>query len=152
VRLGEETVVDGQDGTLAWLLGIVAGIGASFGGADPLLRALAVLVALDVATGVLRGMATGTLNSSISWRGGLRKIAIFLAVGLAATMDGVLGGPGEAGILRAATIAYYLASEGLSIVENLGQMGVPFPVQVASALEKLRDTGERPATGKGAGR
>ena len=44
---------------------------------------------------------------------------------------------------------YIIATEGLSIVENLGKLGVPFPSFVLKALEQLREKADKSPTEKG---
>ena len=34
---------------------------------------------------------------------------------------------------------FYIANEGLSILENAGELGLPLPKMLKSALEKMKD-------------
>ena len=45
----------------------------------------------------------------------------------------------SAGMFRSAAEFFYIATEGLSIVENVGLMGVPVPKPIRQALEVLRE-------------
>lgn len=54
-------------------------------------------------------------------------------------LDGALGGGAYA---RTAVILFFTANEGLSILENLGLMGVPYPAFLQAALEVLRDNSQ----------
>lgn len=49
---------------------------------------------------------------------------------------------GNSGAVRTLVIYYFVANEGLSILENLGQAGVPIPAIIAKALKILKDKGE----------
>ena len=45
----------------------------------------------------------------------------------------------QAAMFRTGMILYIVATEGISVLENLGILGVPLPGFVAKALEQLRD-------------
>lgn len=61
---------------------------------------------------------------------------IFLVVGLGHLLDtALLGGSGAP--LRAAMIFFYLSNEGLSIIENLGRLGVPIPRRLKQVVAEL---------------
>jgi len=44
-----------------------------------------------------------------------------------------------AGVLRSLSIAYFIAHEGISIIENWGAMGLPVPKKLKSILLQLKD-------------
>jgi phage-related holin len=39
-------------------------------------------------------------------------------------------------------VLFFVGNEGLSLIENLGLMGVPYPPAMKKALEAMRDKGE----------
>ena len=45
----------------------------------------------------------------------------------------------QAAMFRTGMILYIVATEGISVLENLGILGVPLPEFVVKALEQLRD-------------
>ena len=45
--------------------------------------------------------------------------------------------------VRTAVILFFIGNEGLSLLENLGLMGVPYPEFMQRALEALRDRGDK---------
>ena len=45
---------------------------------------------------------------------------------------------GETGAVRTLVIYYFVANEGLSIIENLGQAGIPIPNSIKQALKVLK--------------
>ena len=104
----------------------------ALGGWDAAMQVLVALMAADYLTGVLvaavwqrsRKTESGALDSKAGYIGLLKKGMILLVVWL-----GVLVG-----------------NEGLSLLENLGLMGVPFPAFLERALEALREQGDN---GKG---
>ena len=46
-------------------------------------------------------------------------------------------------MFQTAAAFFYIANEGLSIVENCGLLGVPVPAVLKNALEALRDKGDK---------
>src|SRR5690606_33731858 len=91
------------------------------GGWDAVLIALVVFVVLDFITGVLAAFVNKKLDSHIGAKGIIRKIAIFVIVAVANILDGILGLPDP--MLRQMVIWFYLATEGLSSLENVGAAG-----------------------------
>lgn len=123
----------------AAIQGVIAGIGAwlgSFlGGFDGLLYAALVFTIADYITGVLAAINEKRLSSSVGFRGISRKILIFTLIGLAHLLDVyVLGNPG---VLRTATVFFYLSNEGISLLENAARLGLPIPGQIREALDAI---------------
>lgn len=44
--------------------------------------------------------------------------------------------------LRYIVIAFYLANEGISLIENASEIGVPIPKKIKDVLEQLKSDGE----------
>lgn len=107
------------------------------GGWDRALEILLIFIALDYMTGIGAAMKTKTLKSSIGFEGLMKKATIFLVVILAAQLDRITSN--TAGVFRTATAFFFISNEGLSILENVGEMGVKLPAFIAGALTKLRD-------------
>ena len=107
------------------------------GGWDRALEILLIFIALDYLTSIGAAMKTKTLKSSIGFEGLMKKATIFLVVILAAQLDRITGN--AAGVFRTATAFFFISNEGLSILENVGEMGVKLPAFIAGALTKLRD-------------
>ncbi len=93
---------------------------------------LLVLVSIDWATGWAAAWVRGELRSWIGFVGILRKVAIFAVVAIAHLIDGVLG---ELHIFRDAVVFFYLANELLSVIENMGKIGVPMPDFLRNAVQ-----------------
>ena len=124
---------------LSIICGIIGGILCSFlGGYDKILKALMVLAALDYATGFLKGIATKTLSSHIGFIGIIRKIVIFIVVGTAVVIQGVVG---DAIPLREITIVFYICNEGISLLENASEF-IPLPQKLKDTLIQLREKEE----------
>lgn len=108
-----------------------------WGGWDAVLMALVVMVVMDYATGLTASWVCGRLDSDVGRRGIARKLGIFVAVAVANVIDQT-GGLGEP-ILRTVVTWFYIGSEAISVVENLGEIGVPIPDKLRNALARLRE-------------
>lgn len=116
--------------------GIVGGFLCDFlGGWDVILKALVALVALDYITGVLKGIYTKTLSSSIGFKGLIRKIIIFIVVATAVIIQSVVG---DAVPLREIVIIFFVCNEGISLLENASEF-VPIPDKLKNTLIQLRE-------------
>jgi toxin secretion/phage lysis holin len=122
---------------------IIAGLGGvasyAFGGWSALLGILLAFVVVDYVSGVVAAALEGRLSSSVGLRGIARKVFIFVMVAIAHQVDSALG---ENHLFRDATIFFYLANELLSVLENVGRIGVPIPPGIQRAVEILRGRGE----------
>ncbi len=106
-----------------------------FGGWDAILSALVMLVIIDYITGVMAAYFEKRLNSEVGFKGIAKKICIFLLVAMATLLDSSSGL--NEPFLRTAVVMFFIANEGLSILENSGRLGVPLPDILKQALEKL---------------
>lgn len=105
------------------------------GGWDVSLICLVIVIALDYISGVMKAFVMKSLSSKIGLYGLLKKIGLLLVVMLAVVVDRVTG---NTGMIRNLVIYYFVANEGLSIIENLGQAGVPIPSSIKKALKALK--------------
>lgn len=102
-----------------------------------LLYFLMILMGLDIATGIGKAIKNKNLWSRKSLFGFSRKIFIFSIVILANIIDQVLGMNGGLVVL---TIFFYIANEGLSIIENCSEMGVLIPKEISEKLNVIKET------------
>ena len=119
--------------------GIVATLLTAFvylvGGLDVAMIALLVAIVIDYVSGVTKAYITKQLSSQTGFKGVVKKVAVLLIVMLAVLVDRVTG---ESGAIRTLVIYYFVANEGLSVIENLGQAGVPIPQSINKALKALK--------------
>lgn len=109
-----------------------------FGGMDAVFIALLILIALDYVSGVLVAVVDNSLSSEIGFHGLVRKVAVLILVALAHMVGQAVGYPE----VRSFVIGFYLANEGLSILENAGNLGVPLPQKLVDVLKQLKDKNE----------
>ena len=105
------------------------------GGFDIALTCLLLAIVLDYISGMFKAFITKQVSSKVGFKGILKKVAILLVVMLAVLVDKVTG---ETGAIRTLVIYYFVANEGLSILENLGQADVPIPQSIKKALKALK--------------
>lgn len=103
---------------------------------DTLIAVLLAFVALDYLMGVINAICKQTLSSAVGFKGLAKKVAIFVMVGLAALLDRVAP---MNGAIRAAVCLFYIANEGISILENAGAIGLPLPDKLKETLAQLKD-------------
>ena len=119
----------------------------------PLVWILIAVMSIDYVTGLICGAMgkskkteTGYLASHEAWKGLMKKALILLVVLLSNLLDiAVSKGAGitfEA--VMGATCLWFIASEGLSILENVASMGVPVPKILLKLLEIMREKGDVP--------
>lgn len=108
-----------------------------FGGWDKVIECLVICIAIDYITGIMSAYATKSLSSAVGFKGFLKKVLIFAIVAVAATLDKAIGNPDM--LFRTATCFFYIANEGLSILENASKLGIPLPQKLEEALIQLQD-------------
>jgi toxin secretion/phage lysis holin len=109
-------------------------VGYLLGGFDIMLTTLLLFIAIDYVTGVMRAIVRKQLSSEIGFKGIFGKIIILCLVALATRLDNILG----AEALRYLVISFYIANEGISILENTAELDVPYPQKLKDVLEQLR--------------
>lgn len=119
---------------IAMSLGAV--LGWYLGSPDGFLYTLVAFVVADYVTGVLRAGVERKLSSTIGFRGIARKIMIFILVGVAHLIDTFVV-PDANDVIRTAVIFFYIANEGLSIIENSAALGLPIPTKLTTSLKQL---------------
>ena len=117
------------------LAAIATGAVYLFGGFDVALNCLLIAIVLDYLTGVIKAYVKKELSSEVGLKGILKKVGVLIVVMLGVLVDRVTG---ETGAVRTLVIYYFVANEGLSIIENLGAAGVPIPAKLKKALKALK--------------
>lgn len=94
---------------------------------------------LDMITGLLRAWMTKSLNSTLGMAGLIKKFAVFVVLAMTAGMEYffIHMGQDTKGVLILGVASFFIVNEGLSILENCAQMGLPIPPVLYNALDKL---------------
>ena len=107
-----------------------------FGQYDALMQAILVVMLMDYITGVLAAtiMPNVKLDSHKGWVGLKKKVAILFIIALAHLFDYAAG---QDDMVRNVVIWFYLGNEGLSILENAANCGVPVPNKIKDKLAQF---------------
>lgn len=118
------------------VIGIIGGFFASFfGGFDILLKTILFLAIMDYVTGWIKGIYEKNLSSEVGFRGILKKIVMFIIIAAAYHIQTLLSNSIP---VREVVIMFYIANEGLSLLENAAVF-VPIPERLKDILLQLRD-------------
>ena len=66
-------------------------------------------------------------------------LCYLLVVALSVVIDKLLG---QGGLIRTLVIYFFVANDGLSIVENMAEMNIKLPKKLIDALEQIKKKGE----------
>lgn len=134
--------------------GIAAAMGAVisvFAGVPAMMWVLIGVMTLDYITGLMTGAMGvsdktegGRLSSRAAYEGLLRKVMVLVVVLLAVFLDlAVQVGAGVSfSAVTGATCLWFVASEGVSVLENAALMGLPIPQVLIRALEIMKNADE----------
>lgn len=106
------------------------------GGFDSALKCLIIVIIIDYLTGIICAIYNNTLNSKTGLKGILKKFCYLLIVTVAVVIDEITG---ETGIIRNLVIFFFVANDGISILENVGKMGINYPEKLKQVLEQLNE-------------
>ena len=124
--------------SIAGVVGAV--LGFMYGEVTGLFWALIAFMALDYITGVVVAAINKQLSSEVGFRGLAKKLMILVFVSLGHIADMyVLGGTPVA---MSAVMLFYIANEGLSIIENAGNLGLPVPKKLKDIMVQLKKESE----------
>ena len=112
---------------LTWLIGAW----------DTALIVLILFMALDYITGVIRAYINKNLSSSVGLIGIARKSLIFIVLIVSVLLDRLLNS--ETWVFRTLVAYFYIANEGISLLENCVGLGLPIPERLKDALEQLKE-------------
>lgn len=115
-------------------------LGFMYGEVTGLFWALIAFMATDYITGVFVAAVNKQLSSEVGFRGLAKKLMILVFVSLGHIADMyVLGGTPVA---MSAVMLFYIANEGLSIIENAGNLGLPVPKKLKDIMAQLKKESE----------
>ena len=125
---------------------ILAYIADTFGGWSEAMTTLVIFMTIDYVTGfIVAGLfkksnktKDGGLESLAGWKGLARKFSTLLLVLIAVRLDLALGTT----YVCDCVVYAFMVNEALSIVENIGLMGVPLPKALTDAITLLNKKGE----------
>lgn len=132
--------------TICTVLGVLGSFAAGFfGGWDASIKALLLFMVIDFVLGLVCAWTKksnksegGGLESHACWVGLCRKFATLLLVMISVQLDTVLG----VSYIRDAVCIAFMANELISIIENVGLLGIKLPEPLISAIDILQKKSE----------
>lgn len=114
---------------------LLTGVVYFLGGLDTALITLLVFIVLDYITGLCKAIMNKKVNSLIGAKGIVKKVGYLIIVALSVRLDQLTG---DSGAIRNLVIYFFVANEGISILENWGSMGMPLPKKIFDVLEQIK--------------
>lgn len=118
---------------------VIAGIGSTIsyflGGWDMIIQLLTILIIADYVTGIAAAVKAKNLSSDTMYWAGFRKASIFVVIIIAFYFDQVVNN-GDT-VFRDIAIWFYIGREGLSVIENLGNVGMYVPPFFKNILKQI---------------
>lgn len=109
------------------------------GGVDIALQSLLIVIVIDYLTGIASAIYKKELSSKTGFKGIIKKFSYLLVVALSVVIDNLLG---QSGLIRSLVIYFFVANDGLSILENMAEMNIKLPQKLIDALEQIKKKGE----------
>lgn len=106
------------------------------GGWDIALQILLTVIVLDYITGVCKAIYNKKMNSKVGAKGIIKKLGYLIVVAVSVELDRITG---NTGAIRTLVIYFFVANEGISILENWGGMDLPLPQKLTDTLEQLKN-------------
>lgn len=122
--------------TASIIVGIAGGMVLRlFGVFDKMMYVLLAMMLLDYCSGVIKAIHQKKLSSEIGFKGLLKKVSILLIVAAANIIQSVIG---ENIAVREIVIMFYIANEGISLLENTASISNRIPQKFKDVLLQLR--------------
>lgn len=153
--------MDGKEIAEKGIIGVIAGVLMyASGWVSNIWWTLIILMVLDYLTGVIGAIVTpgsgvwGTsLSSEIGWKGIVRKAGLVILTAVCMVADYVMvylvDGAGFKfplqGLVTIVVCCWLIGNELVSILENLGKMGVPYPKFLKGLFGKFKTGAEAAA-------
>ena len=136
--------------SLAAFGGAIAG---AMGGWDATMKVLVVMMAADYMTGLMlafmgKSQKTeyGGMSSKVGFVGLMKKGMMLMVVLVATMLDTAMG----MAVCRDTACWFYIANEGISLLENMDIAGVPFPEKIKELLgHKMEESNNTDDVNKG---
>lgn len=119
------------------LIGVLGGFCSYLlGGWDILIATIIIFMILDYITGISASWITKSWSSEIGYKGLLKKGMIIVMIIISVRLDNLLG---DDMLFRNVVTFFYISNEGISIIENCGNLGLPIPQKIRDVLEQLKE-------------
>lgn len=109
------------------------------GGMDIALKSFIIIMMIDYITGVASAIYNKKLSSKIGFKGIIKKFSYLCVVALSVVIDNLIS---QDGVIRTLVIYFFVANDGLSIIENMAEMDIKLPKKLVDSLEQIKERGE----------
>lgn len=109
------------------------------GGFDIAIQSLLIVMVIDYLTGIASAIYNKELSSKTGFKGIIKKFCYLCVVALSVVIDNLTS---QSGLIRTLVIYFFVANDGLSIIENMAEMGVKLPQKLIDSLEQIKKKGE----------
>lgn len=116
-------------------------LGFLFGEVTGLFWALLAFMALDYITGVIIAIINKRLSSEVGFKGLAKKFLILVFVAVGHILDAYV--LGDIAVAMTAVMLFYIANEGVSLVENAALLGLPVPQKIKNILEQIKSKADK---------
>lgn len=117
--------------------GILAIFTYLFGSFDILIQGAFMFIVLDFTTGLVKAWHNGEVSSNKSRKGLLKKTMFLSMILIGHWLDKISLIPDNSMSFRTLVLVFIIANEGISILENISEMGVPVPGFLKKVFERL---------------
>ena len=117
--------------------GILAIFTYLFGTFDILIQGAFMFIVLDFTTGLVKAWHNGEVSSNKSRKGLLKKTMFLSMILIGHWLDKISLIPDNSMSFRTLVLVFIIANEGISILENISEMGVPIPGFLKKVFERL---------------
>lgn len=124
---------------ISMILGVFGGILSYFlGGFDEIAKVIVCLSIFDYISGIIAAFYNENISSKVGFKGILKKISMFLIIGVSVLLEKYLSIPA----IREIVIMFFIGNEGISILENVAETGLKIPEKLRNALLQLNEKQE----------
>ncbi|MBR4306131.1 MAG: phage holin family protein [Ruminiclostridium sp.] len=129
-----QIIIDGIAGAIGAVIGFL------YGEVTGLFWALIAFMAMDYVSGVIIAVVNRRLSSETGFKGLAKKLFILCFVAMGHIIDAyIIGG---SSVAMTAVILFYIANEGISLLENASLLGLPVPSKIKNVLQQIKKKGE----------
>jgi len=133
------------------ILGVITGVLMyASGWVSNIWWTLIILMGIDYLTGVVAAVINQCLSSEVGWKGIVRKAGVLILTVVCMLVDYAMESLGSGigfsfplqGMVTIVVCCWLIGNELISILENLGKMGVPFPGFLTKLFGRFKDTAD----------
>ncbi|MFV0396046.1 MAG: holin family protein [Coprobacillaceae bacterium] len=112
-----------------------------FGDWDIAVIVLCVFMILDYITGMIYAYITKNISSQLGMKGLMKKFLIVFILIAAVWLERLMNN--DTWMFRTLVCYFYIANEGISILENASKLGLPIPKKLQDKLMQLKELENR---------